>query len=82
MTGIQHRPRSHNLQAVRSAAEQSDGLDTEFRVQSLFDLKTANRLNWPYSRVNCSPPFPCLTVVGRERGAGTSSTQIVVRARE
>jgi hypothetical protein len=29
-----------------------------------------------------SPPFPCLTVVGRERGAGTSSTQIVVRARE
>ena len=24
-----------------------------------------------------SPPFPCLTVVGRERGAGTSSTQIV-----
>ena len=28
-----------------------------------------------------SPPFPCLTVVGRERGAGTSSTQIV-RARE
>ena len=29
-----------------------------------------------------SPPFPCLTVVGRERGAGTSSTQIVVAARE
>ena len=29
-----------------------------------------------------SPPFPCLTVVGRERGAGTSSTQIVVRARD
>ena len=26
---------------------------------------------------NYSPPFPCLTVVGRERGAGTSSTQIV-----
>ena len=26
-----------------------------------------------------SPPFPCLTVVGRERGAGTSSTQIVVK---
>jgi hypothetical protein len=26
-----------------------------------------------------SPPFPCLTVVGRERGAGTSSTQIVVQ---
>ena len=24
-----------------------------------------------------SPPFPCLTVVGRERGAATSSTQIV-----
>jgi len=24
-----------------------------------------------------SPPFPCLTVVGRERGGGTSSTQIV-----
>ena len=29
-----------------------------------------------------SPPFPCLTVVGRKQGAGTSSTQIVVRARE
>ena len=29
-----------------------------------------------------SPPFPCLTVVGRERGAGTSSTQIVVIERE
>jgi hypothetical protein len=29
-----------------------------------------------------SPPFPCLTVVGRERGAGTSSTQIVVKERE
>ena len=28
------------------------------------------------------PPFPCLTVIGRERGAGTSSTQIVVRARD
>ena len=26
---------------------------------------------------NYSPPFPCLTVVGRERGAGTSPTQIV-----
>ena len=25
-----------------------------------------------------SPPFPCLTVIGRERGGGTSSTQIVV----
>ena len=25
-----------------------------------------------------SPPFPCLTVVGWERGGGTSSTQIVV----
>jgi hypothetical protein len=29
-----------------------------------------------------SPPFPCLTVAGRERGAGTSSTGIVVRAQE
>ena len=27
-----------------------------------------------------APPFPCLTVVGRERGAGTSSTQIAVTA--
>ena len=27
-----------------------------------------------------SPRSLCLTVVGRERGAGTSSTQIVVRA--
>jgi hypothetical protein len=26
--------------------------------------------------VHYSPPFPCLTVVGRERGGGTSSTQI------
>ena len=25
-----------------------------------------------------SPPFPCLTVVGRERGGGTSSTQITL----
>jgi hypothetical protein len=32
--------------------------------------------------ISYSPPFPCPTVVGRERGAGTSSTQIVVRARE
>jgi hypothetical protein len=32
--------------------------------------------------ISYSRPFPCLTVVGRERGAGTSSTQIVVRARE
>ena len=30
-----------------------------------------------------SPPTtPCLTVVGLDRGAGTSSTQMVVRARE
>ena len=29
-----------------------------------------------------SPRSLCLTVVGRERGGGTSSTQIVVRARE
>ena len=28
-----------------------------------------------------SPPFPSLTVVGRERGAGTSSTQIVDRVK-
>jgi hypothetical protein len=35
-----------------------------------------------YTYTNYSPPFPCLTVVGRERGAGTSSTQIVVRARD
>ena len=30
-----------------------------------------------YAYIYNSPPFPCLTVVGRERGAGTSSTQIV-----
>ena len=45
-------------------------------------LSPTIRLRGPQRSCCYSPPFPCLTVVGRERGAGTSSTQIVVRARE
>ena len=66
--------------ALASALEQQ----AQFLVTPISTLATAGwwRPRWENltearHTMTFSPPFPCLTVVGRERGAGTSSTQIV-----
>ena len=69
---VQHRHDAFNLDSVG---------DITMARQAVLDCRAFEGPQSSEFRVY-SPPFPCLTVVGRERGAGTSSTQIVVRARE
>ena len=87
----QHRPISGTLSTLSihvsssdaSTPTKCDSHDTDpstLKLSFLFSFCVAvwssSSRAAPNSR-SFSPPFPCLTVVGRERGAGTSSTQIV-----
>ena len=76
------------LSAGRHAQAHRLGLSCQYKMTALPCATSAHARLWlAHEAMGCggsfssflfySPPFPCLTVVGRERGARTSSTQIV-----